>query len=149
MTKLIRTDAAHIDFIDLVAQLDEELKVIDGDDHDFYNKFNHIDKIKYAVVAYFNDTPIGCGAIKHLSEGAMEVKRMYTHQSARCKGIATKILVELEKWSKELGYDKCMLETGIKQEDAIALYTKQQYKVIPNYGQYAGVKNSVCFEKVL
>jgi len=40
-----------------------------------------------------------------------------------------------------------VLETGKKQIDAIALYTKNGYHIIPNYGQYAGVEYSLCFEK--
>ena len=51
--------------------------------------------------------------------------------------------------AKELGYKKCILETGLKQPEAIRLYEKNGYKSIPNYGQYAGVENSVCYEKVL
>jgi putative acetyltransferase len=40
-------------------------------------------------------------------------------------------------------------ETGKRQPEAIALYEKQGYQRISNYGQYIGVENSVCFEKVL
>ena len=64
-------------------------------------------------------------------------------------GIATQILTELEKWATELSFKKCVLETGKKQPEAIALYIKNGYKIIPNYGQYEGVENSVCFEKLL
>jgi len=39
------------------------------------------------------------------------------------------------------------LETGLRQPEAIALYNKSGYSVIPNYGQYAGKYNSLCFEK--
>jgi putative acetyltransferase len=59
------------------------------------------------------------------------------------------VLSELESWAAELGYPKCVLETGKRQPEAIALYEKQGYQRIPNYGQYIGVENSVCFEKVL
>ena len=48
-----------------------------------------------------------------------------------------------------MNYEKCILETGHKQPEAIKLYTKNLYTVIPNYGQYEGVELSVCFEKVL
>jgi putative acetyltransferase len=72
---------------------------------------------------------------------------MYTLPGNREKGIATKVLIELEKWANELGYNKCILETGKKQPEAIALYKKNRYKLIPNFGQYAEVENSVCFEK--
>lgn len=72
---------------------------------------------------------------------------MFTPPEHRGKGIAVKVLAELEKWAAELGYKKCILETGKAQPEAIALYTKCGYEIIPNYGQYAGVENSVCFEK--
>jgi putative acetyltransferase len=59
------------------------------------------------------------------------------------------VLKALEDWAKELGYHKCILETGKRQPDAIALYQKNGYSIMPNYGQYQGVTNSVCFEKQL
>ena len=59
------------------------------------------------------------------------------------------ILHELETWAKELGYEKCYLETGIKMPEAIKLYEKSGYSLIPNYGQYIGVETSRCFEKQL
>jgi putative acetyltransferase len=77
----------------------------------------------------------------------MEVKRMYTMPESRSKGIATKVLNELEKWASELAYQKCILETGKRQPDAIWLYQKNGYKSIPNYGKYVKMENSVCFEK--
>ncbi len=53
------------------------------------------------------------------------------------------------KWASELGYTSCVLETGKRQPEAIALYTKNGYKIIPNYEQYEGVENSVCFRKII
>jgi putative acetyltransferase len=147
MIRLIRTSSDNEDFAGLVKSLDAYLAVIDGEDHAFYAQFNKINKLKHVVVAYENEIPIGCGAIKELDEHAMEVKRMYVSPEGRNKGIASKVLSELEKWANELGFIKCVLETGKKQAEAIALYTKNGYQVIPNYGQYAGVENSVCFEK--
>jgi GNAT superfamily N-acetyltransferase len=79
----------------------------------------------------------------------MEVKRMYTDPSVRGKGVASAVLRELEKWSRELGYSACVLETGWRQPEAVALYRKSGYEQIPNYGQYAGMENSVCFRKPL
>ena len=149
MITTIRTDASHADFIALVKALDADLANRDGRDHSFYNTFNKIDAIKYAVVAYENDTPVSCGAIKEYTPGTMEVKRMYTVPEHRGKGIAAVVLKELELWAKELGYKTCILETGKRQPEAIWLYQKNGYTTIPNYGQYAGVDNSVCFEKHL
>lgn len=147
MTELIRTDSDNPDFIELVKQLDTDLAERDGDEHAFYARFNKIARIKHAVVAYEDGKPAGCGAIKEFGPGTMEVKRMYTLPGSRGKGMAGKVLGELERWAKELGCSKCVLETGLRQPEAIALYNKSGYSVIPNYGQYAGKYNSLCFEK--
>jgi putative acetyltransferase len=149
MTNLVRTSSDNVDFLKLVKSLDAELEIVDGDEHSFYSQFNKIDKIRFVVVAYNDEKPVGCGAIKEFSAEAMEVKRMYVSPDGRKKGIATKILTELEKWTYEMCFKKCVLETGKRQKDAIALYVKNGYKRIPNYGQYIGVENSVCFEKRL
>jgi GNAT superfamily N-acetyltransferase len=136
---IIRTDSNHRDFIELVKQLDADLAEIDGTDHSFYAQFNTVDKIKYVVIAYENDKPIACGALKAYSPGIMEIKRMYTSPGSRGKGIAGKVLNELELWATELRCEKCILETGKKQPEAIALYQKNGYSIIPNYGQYEGI----------
>lgn len=149
MIQLIKTNAENSDFIALVNQLDMELATKDGEDHAFYHQFNGITTLKFVVVAYQNNQAIGCGAIKPFDAESMEVKRMFVPVSTRGLGIATKILNELEGWALALGYKKCVLETGKKQIEAIALYKKCNYKIIQNYGQYKGVKNSVCFEKHL
>jgi GNAT superfamily N-acetyltransferase len=149
MLHVIRTSASHEDFIKLVSKLDADLSDRDGDDHAFYHQFNRIDTLKYALVAYAQNEAVGCGAIKEFDADAMEVKRMYVLPNNRGKGIATTLLWELEKWALELGYMKCVLETGKRQPEAISLYEKSGYQRIPNYGQYKGVENSICFEKIV
>lgn len=149
MIKLIRTNSVNKDFIELVKYLDADLEIRDGEEHPFYNQFNKVDNIKHVVVVYENEQSIGCGAIKEYQEDTMEIKRMYVSPEGRRKGIATKILIELEHWAKELSYAKCILETGVNQPEAIELYNKNGYKITVNYGQYKNVANSVCFEKIL
>ena len=147
MIKIIRTSSENKDFIGLVKLLDADLAERDGDDHAFYHQFNKIDVIKHAIILYENQKPVGCGAIKEFDSNSMEVKRMYTTPESRGQGFATKILSELEKWVEELSYEKCVLETGKRQPEAIKLYTKNGYDIIPNFGPYIGIENSVCFEK--
>lgn len=149
MITIIRTNSENQDFIQLVKLLDADLVIRDGDDHPFFAQFNKIDKIKHVVLAYENDIPLGCGAIKEYAPNIMEVKRMYVAEEGRRKGVATNVLTELEQWASELSYQKCILETGKKQPEAIALYQKNNYTLIPNYGQYEGVETSVCFEKMI
>lgn len=149
MISTIRTDSKHKDFIALVKYLDDYLAEKDGDEHSFYNQFNKIDNLNHVVVAYENDRPIGCGAIKEFDGDRMEVKRMYTNPLLRGKGVAARILAELETWAKEMEYKKCILETGKKQIEACGFYHKMNYEIIPNYAQYIGIENSLCFEKEL
>lgn len=149
MIKIIRTNSANKYFIELVKQLDQDLAIRDGASHSFYDQFNKIDMIRHAVIAYENDQPVACGAIKEFSPQIMEIKRMFTLPQYRGKGIAGIILNELENWAAELSCSKCVLETGKRQPEAIHLYQKKGYRIIPNYGQYAGIENSVCFEKVI
>lgn len=147
--ELIRTDSKNPDFSRLIVSLDANLKSRNGEQQEFFNQFNKVDQIKQVVVAYLNNIAIGCGAVKPYNEEAAEVKRMFVADEYRGKGIASKVLAELEKWSKELGYTSTVLETSKAQHEAVNLYAKKGYTVIENYGQYVGVENSICFEKKL
>lgn len=149
MIRLVRTNSENADFIELVRHLDIELAERDGDEHVFYHQFNKLDAIRHVIVAYEGGLAVGCGAIKQFAAATMEVKRMYVPPGQRGKSIATLVLRELEKWAVEMDIASCILETGYKQPEAIRLYEKNGYRVIPNYGQYAGVENSICFEKKL
>ena len=149
MIKLIRTSSENQDFLTLVKLLDADLAISDGDEHSLYNQFNKTDLIKHVVVLYENDIAVSCGSLKEESLKRMEVKRMYTRPESRSRGLASMVLSELETWAREMFYDKCILETGKKQPYAIQLYKKNGYQLIPNYGQYQGIVNSLCFEKDL
>lgn len=142
-----RVDSSNVDFQNLVKFLDADLSVRDGDDHAFYHQFNGIDVLKNCVVTYVDNIAVACGAFKAFSEDTVEIKRMYTNPQYRGQGLAIKTLAELETWAKESGFERCVLETGIMQPEAIALYEKNGYKKTSNYGQYIGIENSVCYEK--
>ncbi len=146
---IIETNAEHPDFIMLIKLLDAYLAVIDGEDHAFYSQFNASNQLKHVVVAYNNDTPVGCGALKLYEPGVMEIKRMYVQPALRGQGLGSNILQALEQMAIALSVNKCILETGKKQVDAVQLYLKNEYQIIPNYGQYEGVEDSICFEKQL
>ncbi len=149
MIKIIRCTSEKKDFVELVKQLDSDLANRNGDKQSFYTQFNKLDKINHVVIAYENDIPMGCGAIKEYNNKTMEIKRMFCLPQSRRKGIASMILSELEKWAKELSYEKCILETGTKQPEAIGMYIRNKYTQIQNYGQYIGIEESRCFEKLL
>jgi len=149
MIQFVKTDGNNADFILLVEKLDAYLKITDGEDHQFYNQYNSIDQLKYVLLAYENKSPVACGAIKKYDVETMEVKRMYVIPEARRKGLARKVLTHLEAWAKVLGFKKCILETGKRQVEAVQFYHNTGYALIPNYGQYKNVENSLCFQKAL
>lgn len=149
MITIKRTQSNDKDFNSLVVPLDKYLAMLDGDDHAFYAQFNKSSLLKNALVCYDGIIPAGIGAFKEYDLETVEIKRMYTLPEYRGKGVAKTILNELESWAKEEGYSISILETGHKQVDAIGLYQKLGYQIIENFGQYAGIENSVCMRKIL
>ena len=149
MTNLKRTSSDDPDFKTLVTLLDQDLAIRDGNEHAFYSQFNKLNSIKNAVVFYLDSKPVGCGAFKEYDEQTVEIKRMFVLPDYRGQRIAVDILQALEQWATELNYTASILETGKKQPEAIRLYERSGYIIIPNYGQYEGVENSVCMKKVL
>ncbi|MEO6695639.1 MAG: GNAT family N-acetyltransferase [Ignavibacteria bacterium] len=147
MIKLLRTNSDNPDFRELIKSLDEILRENDGEEHSFFAKYNTLDNIKHAVVAYSDKVPVGCGALKKYTEDTAEIKRMFICEESRRQGIAKIILKDLEQWSKELNFSNCILETGKKLTEAVNFYKSCGYKVIPNYGQYSEKEASICLQK--
>ena len=149
MLSLVKTNSDSSDFRSLVALLDADLQERYGEQQSFFSQFNKLDHIHHVIVAYENNQPVGCGAFKEYELGIAEIKRMYVKPLQRSRGIAAEILTALEQWAKEEGYTRCILETAIRQPEAIRLYEKAGYSRIPNYGQYIGVEISLCMQKPL
>jgi GNAT superfamily N-acetyltransferase len=148
--ELKRTNSTDPDFRSLITQLDDELNERYGElMQSTYDQHNHIIDIATVVVAYNNDIPAGCACFKKYDNASAEIKRMFVKNAERGKGIANKILSELELWAKENGFVYAILETGDKQHEAIALYQKLGYAITPNYGQYADLATSICMRKKL
>ncbi|MCC3215505.1 GNAT family N-acetyltransferase [Chryseobacterium sp. X308] len=146
---ILRTDSANTDFQNLVKSLDATLAEHNGENDDFFAQFNTIDTIKNCIVVYIDDIPAACGAFKPFSEDTVEIKRMFTHPEFRKKGLGSAIVKELENWAAELNFKKAVLETSRDLKNAISVYEKSGFNRIPNYGQYIGVEQSVCYEKAL
>jgi GNAT superfamily N-acetyltransferase len=149
MLTINRTTSNNTDFQQLVAQLDAYLRVMDGDEHSFYAQYNKIDMLQQVVLCYNDEVAVACGAFKKYDEESVEIKRMFVVPEFRGKGAAAAVLSELERWAIELNYNSTVLETGKRQVEAVKFYQKSGYSVIPNYGQYIGIENSVCMQKLL
>jgi putative acetyltransferase len=144
--QLIRTNSDNPDFKKLSALFDDYLVDIDGEEKDFFAFYNNV-QLDNVLVVYENSEVVGCGAFKKFDENKAEIKRMFVHPNHRNKGIAKFVLKELELWANDLEFTSFILETSPKLTSAIALYEKTGYQLIPNYGQYIGVENSICMKK--
>ena len=144
--QLLRTNSDNHDFKSLSALFDDYLVDIDGEEKDFFAFYNNV-QLDTVLVVYENSEAVGCGAFKKFDENTAEIKRMFIHPNHRNKGIASLVLTELENWASEFGFSSFILETSPKLTSAIAMYEKTGYQLIPNYGQYIGVENSICMKK--
>lgn len=147
--KIIRTSQQNKAFQKLVVKLDAELALRDGKDHAFYHQFNGIEHLHHVVLACHQAEAVGCGAFKTHDKKRVEIKRMFVEEKYRRRGFAQHILYELERWATAMHYREIILETGKAQTEALSFYPKMQYAVMPNFAPYEGIKNSVCFKKLL
>lgn len=96
------------------------------------------------LVGYDAGEPVATGAWRRSpvralgGTSAVEVKRMYVVPEHRGRGFARSVLADLERTARAGGHDLAVLETGLKQPEAIALYLSEGYVEIPDFGFYAG-----------
>jgi putative acetyltransferase len=147
--KIKRINNTNADFTNLIFQLDNELTGRYESKQKDYDNLNKIELIDTVILIYDNKKAIGCGCFKRYNKNSAEIKRMFVKADYRGKGISKIIIKELENWASEVGFSKLVLETGKKQPEAIGLYENFGFKRIENYGQYADLPNSICFEKIL
>jgi len=152
MVAIVREKSSHQDFRQLVRLLDAYLGAQYGALQAEYDQHNVMDDVDAVVLAYHDRRPVGCGALRPYDRKTVEIKRMYVRPAYRGQGIGGQILRELEIWASELGFARAILETALKQPEAIGLYCRHGYQQIENYGpyvEYVDQPNSVCFEKLL
>lgn len=145
------TNSSNSDFIELCHGLDGFLNDLVGGEENRaeYIPYNRLDDIHNVIVAYDNDIPVGCASFKKYDDECAEVKRVFIRQAYRGKGISNKLMELLESAARKQGYRYLILESGEPLVAAMALYRKIGYKVIPNYGQYKNMTDSICMKKEL
>jgi len=146
---ILHTDSKNIDFIKLIKLLDDDLNERYGELQKQYNKHNKVDYINDVIIIYKDEVAVACGAFKEHNIDAIELKRIFVAKENRGKGLSKIIVNELEKLGKVKGYKYAILETGIKQYEAINLYKNTGYQIIENYEPYIGNTNSICMKKEL
>lgn len=101
-------------------------------------------------VAYNNqDVAVGCGGLRQLTNERVEIKRMYVTDEARGTGAATAVLIFLERYAKDQGFQSLVLETGDRLPDATRFYERSGYHKIANYGYENAEPTSIFMEKML
>jgi GNAT superfamily N-acetyltransferase len=101
------------------------------------------------LVAYAGERPVGCGAVRLISETEAEIKRMFTVPEARGHGIAKAVVAALETEARRLGATRLVLETGVRQPEAIRVYESAGFRRIEPFGEYVDSPLSVCMAKEL
>lgn len=149
MISLVRTNSDNKDFRMLVSELDKDLLQRYLELQAVYDQYNIIENNQNVIVAYNENTAVGCGCFKKFDNESVEIKRMYVKPEYRGQKIAASILDALEKWARELNVFSTVLETGTRQHEAIHLYRKSGYIVVENYGPYKNMEESVCMHKQL
>lgn len=147
--KVVVTDSSNTDFIGLIKLLDGDLSQRYGNLQQQYTKHNKLDFMKDVVLIYDEGTPAACGTFKEYDDETVELKRIFVLKELRGQGLGMLILKKLEELAKDKGYKYAVLETGIKQYEAIGLYKKNDYLETENYSPYIGNKNSTCMRKAL
>lgn len=146
-----RTDGMDKDFIENCRLLDMDLdrRVGKQIQRDKYKKYNQLDEIQEAIVVYIDNRVVGGGAIRRYDDDNMELKRVFVHTEYQGRGIGSRLVVLLMEWAVELGYNRMVLETGELLAESCAVYRKLGFQVIPNYGPYEDMPESLCMARDL
>lgn len=149
--EFVRTNGQNADFIENCRLLDLDLDRRVGRQikREKYQKFNQLDEIKEAIVVYDEDKPIGGGAIRKYDDETVELKRVFVHNEYQGQGIGSRLVSLLIEWAAQLGYRRMILETGELLSESCAVYKKLGFKVIPNYGPYVDMPESLCMGRLI
>lgn len=137
------------DYAMLAKKLDDYYIFLVGDVHLRYASLNNPKNMACIVVAYEDNTPVGCGCWKAVDEKTAEVKRIFVEPNYRRRGVASAIIDLLESHICASGYSQILLETARTTGDSKALYLSLGYREIDYYGSPAGAENCRCFLKEL
>lgn len=149
--RFIYTHGGNSDFIELCQCLDKFLNELVGGEENRaeYIPYNQLNDIHDVIIAYDAAIPVGCASFKKYDDECAEVKRVFVKEEYRGKGISRKLMELLESAAREQGYRYLVLESGEPLVAAMELYRKSGYEIIPNYGQYKDMPDSICMKKEL
>lgn len=104
--------------------------------------------ILVTYVAYDGDRPVGTASLR-LVDGEHEVKRVFVAATHRRLGLAARLLDAVGRFAADAGVRTIVLQTGVRQPDAVALYLREGWRAVEPFGDYVGDRLSLCFAKDL
>ena len=150
--RIERLPITHPDSQLLVEAVQEEYVVrYGGRDESPVAPADFEDPLGQFFVGYLDGQAVATGAWRRSSVTALgaattaEVKRMYVVPAAQRRGLARRMLAHLEATAAAEGIQALVLETGMRQPEAIELYLSSGYEPIPGFGHYCGSELSRCF----
>lgn len=153
---IVRVEYGHRDAMRLIEQVqDEYVARYGGPDESPIDPLMFVPPVGSFFVGYLGETAVATGAWRQSGVAALgttrtaEIKRMYVVPAAQRQGHARRMLAHLEATAAEAGYVGLVLETGIRQPEAIALYESAGYTQVPGFGYYRDSPISRCFAKRL
>src|SRR5262245_59803807 len=136
--------------LELIAELDAYLNRLYAADRNYLLDAEALCALEVAFfVARREGEIVACGALRRLDDASAEIKRMYVKPAFRGQGVGLAMLLALESHARATGVRRLVLETGIDQPEALALYERHQFVRCERYGEYRDDPTSVFFEKQL
>ncbi|MBR6185314.1 MAG: GNAT family N-acetyltransferase [Clostridia bacterium] len=111
--------------------------------------YNASADIPDVALVFCGGQAVGCAGLKRYSETDAEVKRVWVDPAYRGQGIASALMDRIEDRARKAGFRRLVLQTRPIMPDAVALYTKRGYVLIPNYPPYDHLPGAVCYAKAL
>lgn len=144
------TDRYDPDFAELCRRLNEELVSIVAVSVDpISSRAAETDDFETVILAFADNVPAACAALRPFSKDSAEIKRMYVCPEFRKKGIGTEMLSRLENGARAKGYAFLVLETNVLLPEARSLYESNGYARMESYGPYAFLEDTLCMRKAL
>jgi GNAT superfamily N-acetyltransferase len=151
---LRRVGYGHPDALRLIEEVQEEYVVrYGGRDETPLDPLMFEPPLGSFFVGYLDGVPVATGAWRRVDVPALgatataEVKRMYVAPAARGRGLARAVLAHIERTAAAAGAEAVVLETGLKQPEAIELYRSSGYVPVEKFGYYKDSPTSRCFGK--
>lgn len=93
------------------------------------------------VIVEDGGADVGCGGLRRLAQGQLEVKHLWLEPGTRGKGLGRALLAELERRARLLGATELVLDTNASLEAAAGLYRSSGFVDIPAYNDNPNATN--------